>query len=71
MIGKDKHTFEIKFSENWMKKGEILSASNNQKVEIVSEPTPHYNKWLWKMLNFLTFKFFFNVRYTYICRLEK
>ena len=61
--------FEMIFKKDWVQKGEILSAPNNQKIEVLEEPTTHYNKWYYKILNIITFKLFFNVRYTYICRI--
>lgn len=68
--GDKSQKFEVLFHDNWHSKGEILMTPNNKKIEVLSETTLHYSKWYWKILNFITFKLFFNVRYTYICKLK-
>lgn len=69
--GVSNQKFEMKFSENWLRKGSVLDmgADKKIKVEVISEPKLYYNKWYWKILNFLTFKLCFNVKYTYTCKI--
>lgn len=66
---KSNSTFQIKFEQNWYNKKDIIESSNNTKLEILDTPKPHYNKWYWKVLNWLTFKLLFNVYYTYTVKM--
>ena len=68
-------TFKLVFQKDLKRKekGDVLTlytTSEGQKMKIVEEPTHKYWRWYWKILNFLTFKFCFNERYEYICKLE-
>lgn len=60
--------FELLLQSNWFNKRNILESSG-QKLEVIDIPKTHYNKWYWKILNFLTFKLFFNVKYTYTVKI--
>lgn len=68
--GKKNTKFELILDEKFFTKEDIFITVNYEKVEIVSEPTVYYNKWYWKLLNFLTFGLCFNVRVSYICRIK-
>ncbi len=67
MLEADKK-FELLLDSNWFNKKDILESSG-QKLEIIDTPKTHYNKWYWRILNFLTFKLFFNVKYTYTVKI--
>ena len=68
---KSNSVFQIKFEETWVKQKDIIENLNNTKLEILDNPKQHYNKWYWKVLNWLTFKLFFNVSYTYTVKILK
>jgi hypothetical protein len=63
------HKFELLFDVDWFK-AEKLNVNICQ-VQILSTPTPHYKKWYWRILNILTFKLFFNIKYTYTVKIIK
>lgn len=62
--------FELLLDKSWFNKKDILESSG-QKLEVIDTPKIHYNKWYWRILNFLTFKLFFNVKYTYTVKAIK
>ena len=71
-IGKTGYKFELALHENWFKKGDILQTDGSYSgvmVEVLSIPKPYYKKWYWKILNILTFRRFFNVKYTYTVKI--
>lgn len=69
--GKDKSTFELKMDDNWFSKGEVISVGHsNLKGRVMDIPKLKYYKWYYKILNFLTFRKFFNEKYTYTIKLE-
>ena len=70
MIGKDQTSFKLYLDKEFFNTKDILVTSNKKEVEVISEPTLHYGKWYWKILNFLTFKLFFNIEYAYICKIK-
>ena len=61
--------FEIFIDASYFKKGEILKGTEETFLEVLSTPTIHYSKWYWRILNFLTFKKWFNVKYTYTVKM--
>ena len=72
MIGKKGYKFEMNFNEDWLEKDDIVQTNGNYdgvEVIIVSTPTLYYKKWYWRILNFITFGFFFNVKYTYTVKI--
>lgn len=72
-IGKKGHKFEVVFNQdvNFKKRDIILMSPqySNAKVEVISTPKTHYNRWYWRLLNTFLFGFFFNVKYTYTVKL--
>jgi hypothetical protein len=60
--------FEIYFDQDWFPKRAVIDTQAG-KVIVVDTPKPHYKKWYWRVLNILTFKRFFNERYTYTVRM--
>lgn len=60
--------FELLFDGDHFEKGDILSGIEQQMV-VLSTPKRHYFKWYWRVLNFLTFKKFFNAKYTHTVKL--
>lgn len=62
--------FELLLDKSWFNKKDILESSG-QKLEVIDTPKIHYNKWYWRILNFLTFRLFFNVKYTYTVKAIK
>jgi len=58
------NTFKITLREDWFKKNDIINI-NDQKVVVISTPKIKYNTWYFKLLNFLTFKKYFNNYYFY------
>lgn len=72
MVGQKGYKFEINFYADWIQKGGILQTDGNYdgvKVEVLSTPTLHYQKWYWRVLNFITFGQLFNVKYTYTVKI--
>jgi len=62
----DGERFELIFKSTDFRKGDILNTSNaDVLLKVVSRPKAQYLKWYWKVLNVLTFKLFFNVKYSY------
>lgn len=61
MIGSKQETFKLTVSGDWFKKHEILSLGGGAKVKVITTPTTRYNKWYYKLLNFITFGKYFNI----------
>ena len=63
-------TFEVLLNEDFFQANDILTIDAvGSKVEIISAPTFFYRKWYWRVLNFITFGFLFNVKCTYTVKL--
>lgn len=67
MLEADKK-FELLLDSNWFNNKDILEYCG-QKLEVIDTPKKHYSKWYWRILNFLTFRLFFNVKYTYTVKI--
>jgi hypothetical protein len=67
--GKEGTTFKLLLNPNAFKKNDIIESSEGVELKVLSTPTIRYNKWYWKILNWLTFKYFFNVDYTYTVKI--
>jgi hypothetical protein len=64
-------SFKILLNPNTFKKGEILVTAENVLLEVISVPTVKYKRWYWKILNILSFGYFFNVSYTYDVKIKQ
>lgn len=62
--------FKVRMHKCDFKKADKLKAGLYE-LEIITTPKIHYLKWYWKVLNFLTFRRFFNIVYTYTVKLIK
>lgn len=62
--------FKIRLDSDWFKNNDILE-NEGVEVRVISTPKKHYAKWYWRVLNILTFKVFFNVKYTYTVEIIK
>lgn len=67
--GKEGTLFRLLLQPNIFKKNDIIDSYDGVKLRILSTPTTKYNKWYWKILNWLTFGYFFNVEYTYTVKI--
>lgn len=61
-------TFELTVND-YFKKGDVLFTSDLIELEVISIPKPQYAKWYFRILNLITFKLFFNVKYTYTIKI--
>lgn len=61
--------FELIFDRVHFEKGDILKYEEGREMEAIGTPKLHYCKWYWRVLNFLTFKKFFNAKYSHTVRL--
>jgi len=53
--------FNIILDCDWYKKGDTLVMGTPlQKVEVLETPRYKHSKWYWKVLNWITFRYFFN-----------
>jgi hypothetical protein len=66
---KENEPFELLLDHHWFRKGDILNQDENISLKVLSEPKKYYNKWYWKILNFITFKIWFNYKVTYTVKI--
>ncbi len=57
--------FKIKLEADWFRKGDKIVIEDIYYCKVTSTPTSHYSKWYWRLLNFLTFKLWFNIEHKY------
>ena len=62
--------FKLRLDKYSFKKGEMFK-SGLYELKIITTPKIYYSKWYWRVLNFLTFRIFFNAVYTYTVKLIK
>lgn len=61
---KKNRILDLKLDRDWPEVGDILTCRGHD-LRVLETPTPYYNKWYWRLLNWLTFRLFFNVKETY------
>ena len=50
----------LKFKNNWLKKGDVITYYNDKPLVVIDTPKRKYYKWYWRIINILTFKAWFN-----------
>lgn len=58
--------FKLELDSDWFNGGDILHTYNEETtLRVLSTPTKKKHQWWYRILNWLTFGYFFNIEYRY------
>ena len=64
---KDNEQFKLIFRDEYFPEGSILNTPDKDiLLKVIFRPKVHYSKWYWKILIYITFKLFFNIKCTHV-----